>query len=35
LPAHLADLLDRTERTNLVANDLAAVQTFVERAVAR
>ena len=35
LPAHLADLLDRTERTNLVVNDLAAVQTFVERAVAR
>ncbi|MEI7619008.1 MAG: threonine synthase [Actinomycetota bacterium] len=35
LPPHLADLLDRPERTNLVANDLAAVQTFVERAVAR
>jgi len=34
LPPHLADLLDRIERTNLVANDLADVQTFVERAVA-
>ena len=35
LPAHLADLLDRPERTNLVANDLAAVESFVERAVSR
>lgn len=35
LPAHLADLFDRVERTNLVANDLAAVESFVERAVWR
>ena len=33
LPLHLADLFDRMERTNLVANDLADVQAFVERAV--
>ncbi|CAB4893212.1 unannotated protein [freshwater metagenome] len=35
LPAHLADLFERPERTNLVANDLADVERFVERAVAR
>jgi threonine synthase len=29
LPAHLADLLERPERTNRLANDLAAVQQFV------
>ena len=34
LPEHLADLLERPERTNNVANDLAAVQAFV-RSVAR
>lgn len=34
LPEHLADLLERAERTNNVANDLAAVQAFV-RSVAR
>ena len=32
LPAHLADLFDRPERTNLVANDLGAVQQFVRHA---
>lgn len=35
LPSHLADLLERPERTQLVANDLAAVKAFVERAVRR
>ncbi len=34
LPAHLADIFDRVELTNLVANDLAEVEAFVERAVA-
>ena len=34
LPPHVADIFDRVERTNLVANDLADVQAFVERAVA-
>jgi threonine synthase len=35
LPAHLADLWQRPERTELVANDLAAVELLVERHVAR
>ena len=30
LPDHLADLFDRPERTQTVANDLAAVQALVE-----
>jgi threonine synthase len=30
LPAHLSDLLERPERTKTVANDLAAVEAFVE-----
>jgi threonine synthase len=30
LPAHLADLFEREERTQTVANDLAAVQALVE-----
>jgi threonine synthase len=34
LPAHLADLFERTERTAVVANDLAAVEAFVAAAVA-
>ncbi|QQS25759.1 MAG: threonine synthase [Actinomycetota bacterium] len=34
LPAHLADLLERPERTTRLPNDLAAVQAFV-RTVAR
>lgn len=34
LPAHLADLLDRPERTTPLPNDLAAVEAFV-RSVAR
>ena len=29
LPAHLADLLDRPERTETSPNDLAAVEEFV------
>jgi threonine synthase len=29
LPAHLADLLDRPERTQTLANDLASVEKFV------
>jgi threonine synthase len=29
LPAHLADLLDRPERTQTIANDLATVEKFV------
>ena len=33
LPEHLAHILDRPERTNAVANDLVAVQTFVAGAV--
>jgi len=35
LPVHLADIFERVERTNRVANDLGAVQAFVESAVAR
>ena len=35
LPPHLGDLFERPERTSMVANDLAAVQTFVENAVKR
>jgi threonine synthase len=35
LPAHLADIFERTEHTNRVANDLVAVQHFVETAVSR
>jgi threonine synthase len=31
LPPHLADLFDREERTQTVANDLAAVQSLVEQ----
>ena len=31
LPAHLADLFERVERTETVANDLAAVESLVER----
>jgi threonine synthase len=31
LPAHLADLFERTERTQTVTNDLAAVEALVER----
>jgi threonine synthase len=31
LPSHLADLLERPERTRVVANDLAVVQSLVER----
>jgi threonine synthase len=34
LPVHLADLLDRPERNYLLPNDLAAVEKFVEDAVA-
>jgi threonine synthase len=34
LPEHLADLLERPERTNNLPNDLAAVQAFV-RSMAR
>jgi threonine synthase len=35
LPDHLADLLDRPEHTELLPNDLAAVQDFVRVAFAR
>ncbi len=35
LPPHLADLLERPERTQTVANDLAAVQAIVERLTRR
>jgi threonine synthase len=35
LPAHLADLLARPERTELLPNDLAAVEEFVSVAFAR
>ena len=35
LPAHLADLFDREERTQTVANDLATVQALVEELTAR
>ncbi len=31
LPAHLADLFDRPERTERVATDLEAVEAVVER----
>ena len=33
LPEHLADLLDRPERTEVVANDLAVVEDLVAHAV--
>ena len=35
LPEHLADLYERPERTQTVANDLAAVQALVEHLTAR
>ncbi len=35
LPAHLADLFDRPERTHLVDNDLAEVEAIVERLTRR
>ncbi len=35
LPAHLADLFERPERTETVANDLAAVESLVEHLTAR
>ena len=35
LPAHLADLFDRTEVTHDVANDLGAVERLIERLVGR
>jgi threonine synthase len=35
LPAHLADLMERPERTETVANDLAAVEQLVERRCTR
>ena len=35
LPDHLADLFDRPERTQTVPNDLAAVQSLVERLTAQ
>jgi len=35
LPAHLADLFDRPERTGLLPNDLAAVEKFVESVARR
>jgi threonine synthase len=35
LPAHLADLFERPERTQTVANDLAAVEALVEQLTAR
>ncbi len=35
LPAHLADLFDREERCETLANDLAAVQTYVRDKVQR
>jgi threonine synthase len=35
LPDHLADLFERPERTETVANDLAAVEALVERLTAR
>jgi threonine synthase len=34
LPAHLADLFDRPERTRTLPNDLASVERFV-RSVSR
>ena len=34
LPAHLADIFERPERTHRIGNDLAAVQEFVRAAVA-
>ena len=34
LPAHLADLFDRAERTEMLPNDLATVQRFVAAAAA-
>ncbi len=35
LPSHLADLLDRPERTSTLPNDLAAVERFVESVARR
>jgi threonine synthase len=35
LPPHLADLFDRPERTEVVANDLASVEALVERLTGR
>ncbi|MFM9226677.1 MAG: threonine synthase, partial [Actinomycetota bacterium] len=35
LPTHLADLMDRPERTARVANDLASVEDFVATFAAR
>jgi threonine synthase len=35
LPAHLADLFDRPERTALLPNDLGAVEAYVEGAAGR
>jgi len=35
LPAHLADIFERPERTETVANDLAAVEALVERLTTR
>ena len=35
LPAHLADLLDRTERTVTIPADLADVERFVESVAQR
>jgi threonine synthase len=35
LPSHLADLFERPERTQTVANDLAAVEALVERLTRR
>jgi len=35
LPAHLADLFERPERTQTVANDLAAVEALVEHLTGR
>jgi threonine synthase len=34
LPAHLADLMERAERFDVIANDLAAVQNFVRERLA-
>ena len=35
LPTHLADLLERPERTHTVANDLVAVEAIVEQLTRR
>jgi hypothetical protein len=34
MPAHLADLLDRPERCDLLPAEFGAVRSYVERAVA-